>query len=419
MVKKVAKKDSDVVASSVNDAERLNRAQLAIKAIKKHVSLDPLEFSVKQYDYIDSGSFAVNDLIGGSVVTGTDKSVCPGYPRGRIVEIFGPESSGKTTLVLHAIAQAQKAGGLAAFLDYEHALDYGYAKKIGVSFDPDKLLLYAPNIFEEGLKIISVLLQAGVDLIAVDSVPSMVPREEMELAVDKEGRWGALSRAMSKSLPKITAWMNDPNFRKLNKRGTCLIFLNQERADVGGKTPGGSKTTGGYALKFYSSIRLRTVGIRKESTKRKDTVTGQEVNSPYGTITQVKVVKNKIDAKSGQSHNIFIRYGYGIDEIYSLIEAGVFYKFIKKSGAFYEYAEENYQGREKLRTYFIKHPESFAELREKIKLQISGLAGDDPGEIEEEDESEDDLLLDSAAASSSDYEAVDMSGELGAAESDG
>lgn len=368
--------------SSEADQNRKAKALLARKAIEKKTSQKAVTACFSTYPHITSGSFAIDDLIGGSMALDGKGRVCPGYPRRRITEIFGPESSGKTTVALHAIAEAQKMGGLAMFLDFEHALDHAYARKVGVSFDDDKLLLYAPDTFEEGIQIINIGLQAGVDLIVIDSVPSMVPQEEMEAQLDKESRFGALARALGKNLPKLTSWLNNEKYLTRNPEGTAVIFLNQERANIGSQGRGDkTKTTGGYAMKFYTSLRLKFNGIGKESVKRKNRFTGKEVSIPYGTLTQVKVVKNKIDARQGQTHTIFIRYGIGIDDIFSLIEAAAYHKVVQKGGAFYTYKEERFQGRETFRKYLLDNPSVFEEIRAHLLSIVQGEA--EPSEDDE------------------------------------
>jgi len=371
-------------SSSEVDQARKAKALLARKAIEKKTSQKAVTACFSTYPHITSGSFAIDDLIGGSMALDGKGRVCPGYPRRRITEIFGPESSGKTTVALHGIAEAQKMGGLAMFLDFEHALDHAYARKLGVSFDDDKLLLYAPDTFEEGIQIINIGLQAGVDIIVVDSVPSMVPKEEMEAQLDKESRFGALARALGKNLPKLTSWLNNEKYLVRNPEGTAVIFLNQERANIGSQGKGDkTKTTGGYAMKFYTSLRLKFNGIGKESVKRKNRFTGKEVSVPYGTLTQVKVVKNKIDARQGQTHTIFIRYGIGIDDIFSLIEAAAYHKVVQKSGAFYAFKEERFQGRENFRKYLLNNPSVFEEIRSHLLSIVQGEATAEPAEDDE------------------------------------
>lgn len=363
---------------------RSANADIARKVIQSKTGQKTITANFSTYPHVPSGSFAINDLIGGSMALDGKGQICPGYPRRRLCELYGPESSGKTTVALHAVSEVQKSGGLAMFLDFEHALDHGYAKKLGVSFDADKLLLYAPDTFEEGIQIINIGLQAGVDLIVVDSVPSMVPKEEMEAKLDKESRFGALARSMGKNLPKLVAWLNNDKYLARNSLGAAVIFLNQERANIGSSGRGDkTKTTGGYAMKFYSSLRLKFTGVGKEYVKRKNRLSGKLVSVPYGTVTQVKVVKNKIDAKQGQTHTIFIRYGQGIDEVYSLIEAACFHKVVQKGGGGYlTFGETTLQGREKFRKFLLDNPKVFEEIRAILTSVVQGEA--EEGEPDEE-----------------------------------
>lgn len=383
--KAATKKPAATKANTPDRAAKASAADLARRTIEKKTGQKAVTASFSTYPHVPSGSDAINDLIGGSMALDGKGRVCPGYPRKRISELYGPESSGKTTVALHAITEAQQAGGLAMFLDFEHALDHAYAKKIGVSFDADKLLLYAPNTFEEGIAIINIGIQAGVDIIVVDSVPSMVPKEDMEGKLDKEGRFGSLARAMAKNLPKLAAWLNNEEYLVRNPEGTAVIFLNQERANIGASPGRGdkTKTTGGYAMKFYTSLRLKFNGIGRETIKRRNKFTGVEVSVPYGVKTQVKVVKNKIDAKQGQTHVIFLRYGQGIDELYSLIEAATYHKVVRKAGSTYQFEDDiKIVGREKFRKFLKDNPTVASKIRHHLVSVIQGEAED----MEEEEE---------------------------------
>lgn len=311
---------------------------------------------------------------------------CPGYPRRAISEVFGAESSGKTTATLQAIADCQAKGGIAMFLDYEHALDHGYAKSIGVSFDENRLLIYEPNTFEEGLKMIFGGLKGGVDLIVLDSVASMLPKSQLEKTLDKDATIGALARAMAQSLPKITVWLNSPEHSS-NPKGTALVFINQTRAEIttGSKGPN-TNTAGGKALKFFCFLRLMFTRIGSEYVERKDKITGTKKRYPYGNHTIVKVVKNKVDGKQGHATNIFIRYGQGIDEQYSLISAAVTNKLIKKQGTWLELpGGERYQGREQLRKYLKDNPQVFNDLRVKVMTAIQASAEELADDLTEDD----------------------------------
>jgi recombination protein RecA len=368
-------------------AIRSKKADVIRKYVLKHTGQKPREATFSTNPHVPSGCFSIDDLIGGSPAADGKGRKCPGYPRKRITEIYGPEASGKTTAALHAIIEVQKAGGLAVFLDYEHALDADYARKLGVSFAEDQLLFYSPDTLEQGMQTIYVALQGGVDLIVVDSVAAMVPKEEMEAKLDKEGRMGALARVLGRNLPKLIGWLNNEKFLKNNPEGCAVLLLNQTRADVGSKIKGSVKTPGGFAMKFYCTIRLQFMPQKQEFLKQRNKFTGKEVSYPYGSHTRVKMVKNKLDLKNGHTHDIFIRYGHGIDDYYSLIAAGLYYKVIRKEGSWFHCEEQRYQGREALRKFLKEH----ADVCEKVRLEVLARC-QGSGVIEEEDLSEEDLF---------------------------
>lgn len=363
--------------------------------IFKSTGHKPVAASFTTWPNVPSGSFVINMLIGGSRTKDGKGLTCPGFPRRRISEVYGPEASGKTTVALQAIVQVQKAGGLAMFLDFEHALAHGYAKAIGVSFDEDKLLYYAPNTLEEGFKMIYLAIRAGVDLIVVDSVAAMVPKDELEKKIDDPVRVGLLAAPMSRNLPKVAIWLDqypaDKAGKKLpNHQGTALLLVNQIRAKID-RSHDPENTPGGAALKFYASIRLRFSKIKAESIKKKDPMTNAERTYPYGNVTQVKVIKNKMDLKQGQTGEIFIRFGVGIDEYYSVIEAGVARRVVKKDGAYYEFGTHRYQGRDKFRNFLMSDAAVFKDLSEKVSAAMLAAAT----QVEpDEDEEEPDMLAD-------------------------
>jgi recombination protein RecA len=277
-----------------------------------------------------------------------------GIPRGRVVEIFGPESSGKTTLSLQVIAQAQKAGGLAAFIDAEHALDSEYAKKLGV--DTDNLLVSQPDNGEQALEIAEMLIRSGaIDVIVVDSVAALVPKAEIEGEMG-EAQMGLQARLMSQALRKLTAIVS--------KSGTSLIFINQIREKIGVLFGNPETTTGGRALKFYSSIRI---DIRRiASLKDGETVVGSR--------TKVKVVKNKVAAPFRQAE-FDINYGEGISRAGELIDLGIEHKLVEKSGAWLSYGDLRIgQGRENAKQFLKDNPELAAEIEKKLRKAL-GIAG--------------------------------------------
>ncbi len=284
-----------------------------------------------------------------------------GIPKGRITEIFGPESSGKTTLALHVIAEAQKNGGTAAFIDAEHALDVHYAQKLGVNVDD--LLVSQPDTGEQALEIAEVLARSGgVDVIVVDSVAALVPQAEIEGAMD-EMQVGLQARLMSKAMRKLTA--------AIAKTGTAVVFINQIRMKIGiGAYANPETTPGGNALKFYSSLRLdiRRIGTIKDG------------NEPIGNRVRVKVVKNKM-APPFKEAEFDIYYGEGISKLTELLDLGVKMGIIEKSGAWYAYGGERLgQGRENVRRLLKEKPELAAEIEAKIR-EMAGLPT--PKETEE------------------------------------
>jgi recombination protein RecA len=283
-----------------------------------------------------------------------------GLPRGRIVEIYGPESSGKTTLALHAIAEVQKRGGTAAFIDAEHALDTNYAQRLGV--DVDNLLVSQPDFGEQALEIAEILIRSnGVDIIVIDSVAALVPRAEIDGNVG-DAHVGLQARLMSQAMRKFTG--------VLNRSHCILVFINQIRMKIGVMFGNPETTTGGNALKFYSSLRL---DIRKVS-QIKD---GQEV---IGNRTKVKVVKNKV-APPFKSCEFDIIYGEGISRAGDILDLAVEQEIVDKSGAWYSYLDERIgQGRENAKQFLIDHPEMCQEIENKVRLGYGLVVNDDLAE---------------------------------------
>ena len=280
-----------------------------------------------------------------------------GVPRGRVVEIFGPESSGKTTLALQVIAQAQKAGGMAAFVDAEHALDASYAKKLGV--DLDALLVSQPDNGEQALEIVEVLVRSGgVDVVVVDSVAALVHRAEIEGEMG-DAQVGLQARLMSQALRKLTG--------VVSKSKTCLVFINQLREKIGVMFGNPETTTGGRALKFYASVRI---DIRRiASIKDGDQVVGGR--------TRVKVVKNKV-APPFREAEFDVMYGEGISKEGDLIDLGVERKIVEKSGTWFSYSGERLgQGRENAKQYLRDNPDVYKAIDERIRKEL-GLVAAEP-----------------------------------------
>jgi recombination protein RecA len=285
-----------------------------------------------------------------------------GVPRGRVVEIYGPESSGKTTVTLQIVAEAQRAGGLAAFVDAEHALDPGYAKKLGV--DIDNLLISQPDYGEQALEIVEALVRSGaIDVLVVDSVAALVPKAELDGEMG-EAQMGLQARLMSQALRKLTG--------AVSKTRTCLIFINQIREKIGVMFGNPETTTGGKALKFYSSMRIdiRRIGAVKEG----DVVVGSR--------TKVKVVKNKVAAPFRDAE-FDILYGEGISREGDTLDLAVLHNIVEKSGAWYSFQGERIgQGRENVRGFFKENKDVFArvdgELRKKLGLGASSVGAEVP-----------------------------------------
>ena len=308
------------------------------------------ERPVVQMAVIPTGSIALDIALG-----------VGGLPRGRVIEVYGPESSGKTTVALHAVANAQRNGGIAAFIDAEHALDPDYAQALGV--DTDALLVSQPDTGEQALEIADMLIRSGaLDIIVIDSVAALVPRAEIEGEMG-DSHVGLQARLMSQALRKITGI--------LNNSGTTAIFINQLREKIGVMFGSPETTTGGRALKFYSSVRLDVRRI--ESLKD-----GTDV---VGNRTRVKVVKNKVAAPFKQAE-FDIMYGKGISREGSLIDVGVEQSIVRKSGAWYTYdGDQLGQGKEKAREFLKENPDVAAEIEKKIleKLGVGQTTGDAAG----------------------------------------
>jgi recombination protein RecA len=273
-----------------------------------------------------------------------------GLPRGRVVEIYGPESSGKTTLTLQVIAEMQKLGGTAAFIDAEHALDPQYAQKLGVNVSD--LLISQPDTGEQALEIADMLVRSGsVDIVVIDSVAALTPKAEIEGEMG-EPQMGLQARLMSQALRKLTG--------NINRTNTLVIFINQIRMKIGIMFGNPETTTGGNALKFYASVRL---DIRRTGALKR----GEEV---VGNETRVKVVKNKVAPPFKQA-DFDILYGEGISREGEIIELGVTYKIVEKSGAWYAYKGDKIgQGKDNAREYLKEHPEIAVEIENKIRAQV-------------------------------------------------
>lgn len=367
----VAKKATGTALSAV-EAKQVALARKVIEGDK--IGLKILEEHIGQFPCIPTGCFAIDEIIGGMIVTnqdGTQGPKCPGYPRRRIVEIYGPEACGKTTVALTAVAQAQALGGRAMYLDFEHALDDTYAKKLGVDYDPNKLMRMAPNTMEQGFNALQVGVKTGFDLIVVDSVAALIPESEMKKGFSDSAAIGERARALSRYLPKLAVILDDLEQAPNVRGGTTLIFINQVRDKIGGMGWGDNETTpGGRALKFTASLRLRFSRGLSEKIKKKDPVTGKDRSYPYGVHTDIKIVKNKLAPTNGWASNFFIRFGEGIDEIHTLIECGALNGIVNKKSGWYAYRDQRFQGRDPFRKYLINNPSVLTEFREAVIAKL-------------------------------------------------
>lgn len=319
--------------------EKLKALQLTMDKIEKSYGKGSImrmgDKPVDDVQAIHSGSIALDMAMG-----------IGGYPKGRVIEIFGPESSGKTTLAIHAIAEAQKVGGIAAFIDAEHAFDPTYAQKLGVNIN--ELLISQPDNGEQALEIADSLIRSGaIDIIVIDSVAALTPKAEIEGEMG-ESKMGLQARLMSQALRKLTG--------SISKTKTCVIFINQLRDKIGVMFGNPETTTGGNALKFYASVRLdiRRIGQLKD---------GDDVQ---GSHTRVKVVKNKV-APPFRKAEFDILYGEGISKIGEIIDLGVEIEIIKKAGSWFSYGDTKLgQGREGVKSLLRDNPELMDELEAKI-----------------------------------------------------
>ena len=333
--------------------EKLEMNKEKLKALQ--LTMDKIEKSYGKGSIMRLGDRAVDDVAAissGSI--GLDYALgVGGFPKGRVIEIYGPESSGKTTLAIHAIAEAQKVGGIAAIVDAEHAFDPYYAKSLGVNID--ELLISQPDNGEQALEIVDNLVRSGaLDIIVIDSVAALTPKAELEGEMG-DSKMGLQARLMSQALRKLTG--------NISKTKTCCIFINQLREKIGVMFGNPETTTGGNALKFYASVRLdiRRIGQIKD---------GDEVQ---GNNVRVKVVKNKV-APPFRKAEFDIIYGEGISKSGEIIDLGVQYNIIKKSGSWFSYGETKLgQGREAVRKLIIDNPELEQELETKIMGTLSGV----------------------------------------------
>ncbi|MBV6655743.1 MAG: recombinase RecA, partial [Mameliella sp.] len=327
---------------------KLKALQLTVDRIEKTYGKGSImrlgDDNIIEVDTIPSGSLSLDIALGVN-----------GFPRGRIVEIYGPESSGKTTLAIHAIAECQKQGGIAAFIDAEHAFDRTYAKALGV--DTENLLIAQPDNGEQALEIAENLIRSGaIDIIVVDSVAALVPRSEIEGEMG-DSKMGLQARLMSQAMRKLTG--------TIGRTGCCCVFINQLREKIGVMFGNPETTTGGNALKFYASMRL---DIRRSGSAIKD-----KEGNVVGNHVKVKIVKNKL-APPFRISEFDIMYGEGISKVGEIVDLGVDHDIIQKSGAWYSYDSAKIaQGREAAKQFMRDNPEVALEIEQKVKNKITGV----------------------------------------------
>ncbi len=342
----MAKENAEAGKGAEVNVEKLKALQATLDKIEKDFGKGTIMKLGDQPQWevstIPSGSIALDHALG-----------IGGYPRGRVIEIYGPESSGKTTLAIHAIAQAQKSGGIAAIIDAEHAFDRTYAKKLGINVDT--LLISQPDNGEQALEIADSLIRSGaIDIIVIDSVAALTPKAEIEGEMG-DSKMGLQARLMSQALRKLTA--------NISKTNTCCIFINQLRDKIGIMFGNPETTTGGNALKFYSTMRL---DVRK-TTQLKD---GEDAT---GNRTRVKVVKNKM-APPFRKAEFDILFGEGISKIGEIIDLGVEFDIIKKSGSWFSYGDSKLaQGRDAVRQILTDNPELAEEIEGKIREALKNV----------------------------------------------
>jgi recombination protein RecA len=330
--------ETKVITDNVEKDKALEAAKLQIEKQFGKGSLMKLGKGVDlNVDSIPSGSILLDEALG-----------VGGYPKGRILEVYGPESSGKTTLALHAIAEAQKKGGIAAFIDAEHALDPSYAKALGVN--TDELWVSQPDTGEQALEIAESLVRSGaVDIVVIDSVAALTPQAEIEGDMG-DSHMGLQARLMSQALRKLTG--------TISKSGCCLLFINQIRMKIGVMFGNPETTTGGNALKFYSSVRLEV--------RRIETIT-QGPDNAIGNRVRVKIVKNKV-ASPFKKVELEIIFGKGISKTGSLLDGAIKYDLIDKSGSWYSYGEERIgQGRENAKLFLENNPDTALTIETKLR----------------------------------------------------
>jgi recombination protein RecA len=375
----------------------MSRLKKAISSLKSNdeVDLDDTKVDLSGQEEpvpcISTGSIVLNYMVGGNKLDNGERQ-CPGIPRGKITEVFGPQGSGKTTLGIEAAVKCQENGGSVCYIDYENALVPEYAKNLGLSFEEDKFQLFQPPHWEAGAEIILAMIKEQVDLIIVDSVAAMKPKKAVEENdASSTGQIGHLARLMSAYLPKIT--------HPMKKSETALMFINQLRSRVKTSrydTGPDEETSGGRALKYYCSLRVKLKKRKTEYAKVENELTGDKDKQPVSNVVQAKNVKCKVSPHQGHRAEFVIRYGEGIDNIRSVIDIATARDIITQAGPWYKFPgangeEQKCQGKENLRNHFISNPDDFNTIVNEVSGFSSGYGGtvdteDKEIEVEEEDE---------------------------------
>ena len=329
---------------------------------------------------VSSGSIVLNHLIGGTALE--DGSwICPGYPRSRITEVFGGESSGKSTLALHACAEALKAGGSAAYIDFEHTFAHTYASNVGIDLESPSFSLWQPMTWEEGCRILVEMVLANVDLVVIDSVSAMTPKALLEVKLGDNPPVGLLARLQSAFLQKFVT-------NQLSISSSAVIYINQVRANI--KTSQydhgpDEETTGGRALKFYASLRLKLARVKSEKAKITNRLTGQRDEMEVCNVVSIQGIKNKLDARQHHKAQINIRYGEGIDNVRSILDIAIMNGVVIKNGGWYTYEGTSDElsigdghptgkrnGIEVLRACVISKPAIFQDIQSRLVANLSG-----------------------------------------------
>ena len=358
----------------------LEAGKKVLKTDSWRVSLDPEQLQAS-LPHVPTGSMIIDYLIGG-VPNSHGVQPCPGLPRKRITQLWGQEGAGKTTIGLMAAAATIRAGGVVVYVDWENAIVPDYALTLGVPvLDESKFMLVQPSTLEEGIKLILISAIGGADLIIIDSIGAAVPANIADRGVELAGeqaRVGLSAKVWSEFLPDLRA--------RILRSGSAILGISQVRAKIGGMGMGPqSEPSGGFAWKFYSDVRLEIRRLQQEKVKLVNALTNKTDERVVGSIVKCKVVKCKLSDSQGREENFYIRQGEGIDDIRSTIEIAISYGIIRKSGGWFYYDEEKWQGQEQVRKFFKENPKEMAELVKKVLPHLTKKS-DEPPEADVDDD---------------------------------